>query len=89
MSIKNQMQMRLQFAEAQEEEFRQLLRLKRKRVETLRQQQPPARAPAGEADEAKMVESSKDKEAGGGASASTINRKQSEEEADFLLIFRQ
>ena len=36
-SIKNQMQMSLQYAEAQEEEFRQMIRLKRRRVETLRQ----------------------------------------------------
>ena len=41
-SIRNQMQMQLEYAEAQEEEFRQMIRLKRKRIETLQEQRPPA-----------------------------------------------
>ena len=88
MSIKNQLQMQLQYAEAQEEEFRQILRLKRKRVETLKQQQSPEKTmETREADAAKLEESAKGKE-GGGHSAAVTDRKHGEEEMDFLLILR-
>ena len=42
-SIRNQMQMQLEYAEAQEEEFRQMIRLKRKRIETHQEQRPSAK----------------------------------------------
>lgn len=88
MSIKNQMQLQLQYAEAQEEEFRQMIRLKRKRVAALKKQMPPGKTQADETVDKKREKSANEKD-GAATGASSMNQKQSEEEVDFLMVLRQ